>query len=72
MIPRYYEMIAAFLSQYVMKADGNPVPPDPKYIRDALAVLIHDNGWSKYDIKIEAIRDYNVIIREDLFPSEEW
>lgn len=71
MIPGYYQMITSFLSQYVMQADGTPLPPDPKYIRDALAVLIQDNGWSKYDIKVEAIRDFNVIIREDLFPAKE-
>lgn len=72
MIPGYYETIAAFLSQYFSQTDGSPIPPDPKYIRGALTVMMQDEGWSKYDIKLEAIRDFNLIIREDLFPAEEW
>lgn len=70
MIKGYYSRIAAFLSEYVQMGDGGPVPPDPAYIRAALTVLVEDEVFSIEEIKRYALQDYDVIIREDLFPKE--
>lgn len=69
MIRDYYKMIAAFVSQYVFTTDGGAIPADPKCIRGALFVMMNKKGYTKDEIKYEAIRDFNVIIREDLFPD---
>ena len=67
MIPGYYEMIAAFLSEYMHTDGGGMLPADPKTIRSGLFLLLA-SGWTQEAIKREAIRAYNVIIRDDLFP----
>lgn len=67
MIPRYYEMIAEFLSEYMHTDGGGMIPADPKTIQGGLFLLLA-SGWTEKEIKREAIRKYNVIIRDDLFP----
>lgn len=69
MIRGYYERISAFVSDYLQTVDGSPIPPDPRYIVAALKMLIK-MGLPKEEIKRRAVRDYDVIIREDLFGEE--
>ena len=70
MIKGYYALIAAFLSQYVQTDEGGAIPPDPRMICAAIRVLIEDGVMTRDEIRLAAIRGYNVIIREDLFPEE--
>ena len=67
MIEGYYEMIAAFICEHIMPINGGLIPPDPKAIQRGLFMLLAA-GWTKEDIKREEIREYSVIIRDDLFP----
>lgn len=67
MIPGYYETIAAFLSEYMHIDGGGMIPPDPKAIQGGLFLLLA-SGLTQEEIKREAIRTHNVIIRDDLFP----
>lgn len=67
----YYQRIAAFLSEYVERtADGGPIPPDPVYIMDAISLLISEGAFTKYDMKLEALEKYDVIIPDRYFPTE--
>ena len=67
MIEGYYEMIAAFINDHVRPINGGMIPPDPRAIQGGLLALLAC-GWTKEGIKREAIREYSVIIRDDLFP----
>lgn len=70
MIKGYYARIADFLSQYSTTAEGDRIPPNPIYIRSAIEVLINERIFTKEELKQEAIRTHDVIIRDDLFPTE--
>ena len=70
MIKGYYARIAAFLSEYVRLPGRDPVPPDVALIADAIRYLISSGVFTKESMKLEALRSYDVIIREDLFPVE--
>ncbi len=63
-------MIAAFLSE-VFRPAGVRILPDPMSIRWAIKTLIDQGVATKEGIKLAAIRENNVIIRDDLFPEEE-
>ena len=69
MIEGYYVMIAEFLSE-VFRPAGVQIVPDPMCIKWAINTLVM-NGITKEEIKLAAIREYNVIIRDDLFPGKE-
>ena len=70
MIEGYYEMIAEFLTG-VFRPAGVRILPDPMKIKWAIKLLIDQGVATKEEIKLAAIRDNNVIIRDDLFPEEE-
>ena len=67
MIPGYYEMIAAFICDHIRPINGGLIPPNPRAIQSGLFMMLAA-GWTQEDVKREAIREYNVIIRDDLFP----
>lgn len=69
MIEGYYEMIAEFLSK-VFRPAGVRIVPDPMCIKWAINSLI-ESGVTMEEIKLTAIRENNVIIRDDLFPGKE-
>ena len=62
--------IGAFLSQYVNPAYDGQTLTDPAVQRDAITLLIEENVMKKEQIKREAVRDYDVIIPDCLFPEE--
>lgn len=70
MIKGYYARLAAFLSEYVRLPGGDPIPPDVALIMAAIQHLIRSGVFTKKSMKLEALRSYDVIIREDLFPVE--
>ena len=67
MIEGYYEMIAEFICEHIRPINGALIPPNPRAIQSGLFMMLAA-GWTQEDIKREAIREYNVIIRDDLFP----
>ena len=69
MIKGYYERIARFLRHYVGTPTGAPILADPGCIRSAIGVLLR-RGWTREQIMREALRQQDVIIRDDLFPEE--
>ena len=69
MIENYYLMIADFLSD-VFQPTGVRVAPDPMCIKLAINTLVK-NGATMEEIKLAAIREYNVIMRDDLFPGKD-
>jgi len=71
MIKGYYERIAAFLSDYVNFDNGAELPPNVKFIKEAIELLINGGYFTKDGLRREALRSQNVIIREDLFPQED-
>ena len=70
MIKGYYERIAAFLSDYVNFDNGAELPPNVKFIKEAIELLINGGYFTKDGLRREALRSQDVIIREDLFPQE--
>ena len=62
--------IGAFLSQYVNPAYDGQTLTEPAVQRDAIALLIEENVMSADQIRREALRDYDVIIPDYLFPRE--
>ena len=64
------ELIAAFLSQYLQANDGMLIPPNEAYIRDGIAVLLEENIMTLYELRMEALRDFNVIVPWNLCPKE--
>lgn len=67
-----YQRIAAFLTRYCMRGDGNPVlPPDPAYLKAAISLLIERDVMTADEIRAEALDEFNVIIPSDWFPKEE-
>ena len=70
MIKGYYERIAAFLSDYVNFENGAELPPNVKFIKEAIEMLIDGGYFTKDGLRREALRSKNLIIREDLFPQE--
>lgn len=62
--------IGAFLSQYVNPAYDGQTLTEPAVQRDAIALLIEENVMSADQIRPEALRDYDVIIPDYLFPRE--
>lgn len=71
MIKGYYSLIAAYLSTYVRMPDGEPIPPDVALIKKIISDMIRGGRITKSQMKHEALRISDVIIREDLFPTEE-
>ena len=71
MIKGYYERIAAFLSDYVNFENGAELPPNVKFIKEAIELLINGGYFTKNGLRREALRSQDVIIREDLFPQED-
>lgn len=65
----YYVAIATFLSYHIIC--GRAIRPDPVEIRNAIMMLMHGTGLTKEQVRLMAIRDFNIIIREDLFPETE-
>ena len=70
MIEGYYVMIADYLPE-VFRLVGVRITPDPLHIKWAIKTLIEQGVATKEDIKLAAIRENNVIIRDDLFPGKE-
>lgn len=70
MIKGYYERIAAFLSDYVNFENGAELPPNVKFIKEAIELLINGGYFTKDGLRREALRSQDVIIREDLFPDD--
>ena len=71
MIPGYYVRIAAFLTELLRPVGlDHDLPADPRWIKAGLAALIQNGIATKEDLKLAAVRGYDVIIREDLFPEE--
>ena len=67
-----YQRIAAFLTQYCSREDGNPVlPPDPEYLKSAIALLIDEGVMTADEIRAEALDEFDVIIPSDWFPKKE-
>lgn len=65
-------LIAAFLSQYVTANKGGLlVPPDPAFLREGIRLLLDNGVMTTEEIKLEALRDYSVIIPYYLLPQEE-
>lgn len=70
MIKGYYVRIAGYLSEHVLNPDGEPILPEIIEMKDAIRYLMTVQGLTKEQIKAEALRDHDVIIREDFFPEE--
>lgn len=67
----YYERIAAFLSDYMeMNPGHDPIPPDPIYITDAISMMTSEYGFTKAELKREALEKYDVIIADRFFLME--
>ena len=64
------KLIAAFLSQYLEANNGMLIPPDEAYIRDGIAVLLEENIMTLDELRMEALRDFNVIVPWNLCPKE--
>ena len=65
------QLIAAFLSQYVTSNRGGlSVPADPAFLKDGIRLLIEKRVMTAEEIKIEALKEYSVIIPYYLFPEE--
>lgn len=62
--------IAHFLSQYLQTNDGMLIPPNEAYIRDGIAVLLEENIMTLDELRMEALKDFNVIVPWNLCPEE--
>lgn len=62
----FYERLACFLSQFAELENGDPIPEDPLYIRDAINLLLTE-GIPKEKIRQEALIQYGVYIPDDYF-----
>ena len=71
MIKDYYVRVADYLSGFVRLPDGSPVPPDVEKIKEIIAALIYHEYFTKDAMKQGALRNCNLILREDLFPEED-
>ena len=69
MIKDYYVRVAAFLSGFITLPDGSPVPPNVEKIEEIMAALISSGYCTKAALKQRAIRDCDLILREELFPD---
>lgn len=67
----YYSRIAAYLSNYVRLADGSPIPPDVGRMKLLIREMIRSGRITKEEMKLEALRLNDVIIREDFF-QDDW
>lgn len=63
------ERIAAWLNQYV-RYDGGLLPADKDSVKDGLSLLLEEKVMTVDEMRLEALREYNVIIPWDLFPKE--
>lgn len=63
------ERIAAFLRQYVDYGDG-VLPAENAAIEAAIKVLLEHGIFSVSEMRLEALKEYDVIIPWDLFPKE--
>lgn len=64
----YYQRIAAFLSCYAeLRQGGGPIPPNPLYIRDAISMLISEQGFTREQLQREALEKFDVIIPDRMF-----
>lgn len=66
----YYSRIAAYLSHYARLSDGSPVPPDVGLMKKLIRDMIRSDRITKQQMKAEALRLCDVIIREDFFPDD--
>ena len=66
----YYEKVAAYLDQYRYDLDWDLVPPSPIWIREAISVLIYKDVLTKDEMKREALRDFDVVLADNLFLME--
>ena len=64
------KLIAAFLSQYLEANNGMLIPPDEAYVKDGIAVLLEENIMTLDKLRMEALRDFNVIVPWNLCPKE--
>lgn len=63
------ERIAAWLNQYVTY-DGGLMPADKEGVKDGLSILIEEKVMTVAEMRLEALREYKVIIPWELFPKE--
>jgi len=63
------ERIAAWLNQYV-SYDGGLLPADKDSVRDGLMLLIDEKVMTIDEMRLEALKEYNVIIPWDLLSKE--
>lgn len=69
----YYERIAAFLSEYLTCGpDKEPLPPKEWILTMGIARLLEDGVFSSpAALRKAALQEFDVIIRDDLFPEED-
>lgn len=66
-----YERISAFLSQYVRPDGGGLLPQDTGYFKRAITMLLESKTFDSIeDMKLECLRDYEIIIPDFLFGKE--
>lgn len=65
-----YDRIDKFLSQYVEPV-GSGIPRDMSYFKDAIALLLKEHIFSSIEnMKLECLRNYEIIIPDFLFGKE--
>lgn len=64
------ELIAQFLSQYLTPNDGMAFPAKIEYIKDGIYMLLTNDIFTPGQLRLEAARDYGVIIPWDFFPKQ--
>lgn len=67
--PETLRRIACFLSQYV-HSHGSPLEPQIPVIADAISLLISEEVMTEDEIRLEALKEFSVIIPAELFPHK--
>ena len=65
------QRIAAWLSKWVYAHGGHVVPPDERYLREGIGLLIREGVMTRQEVRAEALDEYDVIIPEDFFPPDD-
>ena len=68
----YYERMAAFVSRYVKCTNGDPIPPEPYWIRAAIANMLQDGVYEDAEaLRRDALATWDVVIPDAFFPEED-
>lgn len=65
------QLTANFLSQYIrLNEGGMAIPPEAEVIKQCIELLLDEKVMTVDEIRMEALRDFDVIIPWSLFPDK--